>query len=107
MCKIVMPSCYNILSPDEISYIEGGATKIQAFCAWFAPFYGWYKGVIAIRNYRDANRYDWLTTGLDALADDMEKSPENLYYDLGCSFHVLGTSVTGIGLLVNLAIILN
>ena len=50
MCKITMPSCYNILSSDEMLYLEGGATQVQAFCAWFVPFYGWYKGITAVRD---------------------------------------------------------
>lgn len=106
MCKITMPSCYNILSSDEMLYLEGGATQVQAFCAWFVPFYGWYKGITAVRDYRNANPEDWTVTGLTALCDDMEKSLVNTYYDLGCIAHVLVSSATGIGLLVNAAIIL-
>lgn len=101
-----MPSCYNALSSDEMLYLEGGATQAQAFCAWFVPFYGWYKGVTAVRDFRNANPEDWILPGLTALCDDMEKSLVNSYYDLGCMAHVLVSSVTGIGLLVNAAIIL-
>lgn len=106
MCKIAMPSCYNTLSSDEMLYLEGGATQAQAFCAWFVPFYGWYKGITAVRDYRNANPEDWTVTGLTALCDDMEKSLVNSYYALGCMAHVLVSSVTGIGLIVNAAIIL-
>lgn len=105
MCKITMPSCYTALSPDEMLYVEGRATQAQAFCAWFVPFYGWYKGITAVRDYRNANPEDWILPGLTALCDDMEKSLVNSYYSLGCMAHVLVSSATGIGLIVNTAII--
>ena len=38
--------------------------------------------------------------------DDMGKSVSNFLYDLACASWVLGTSATGIGLVINAAIIL-
>ena len=42
--KMMMPANYCVMSEEEMTYTEGGATAVQAFCAWFVPFYGWYKG---------------------------------------------------------------
>lgn len=105
MKNLEMPANYSMLSVAEITYIDAGATKVQAFCAWFVPFYGWYKGITAVRDYRNANPEDWILPGLTALCDDMEKSLVNSYYSLGCMAHVLVSSATGIGLIVNTAII--
>ena len=50
--KMMMPANYCVMSEEEMTYTEGGATAVQAFCAWFVPFYGWYKGITAVRDYR-------------------------------------------------------
>ena len=36
-----MPANYNLLAEEEMTYTTGGATAVQALCAWFLPFYGW------------------------------------------------------------------
>ena len=56
MEKMMMPAYYNVLSTEEMTYTEGGATMVQAACAWFIPFYGWFKGITAVRDYRKKNR---------------------------------------------------
>ena len=99
MEKMMMPAYYNVLSTEEMTYTEGGATTTQALCAWFLPFYGWFKGSIAIRDYRRKNPDTWLDTGLDALSKDMEKSTTNLLYDVACTLSVLGVCSSGVGII--------
>ena len=99
MEKMMMPAYYNVLSTEEMTYTEGGATATQAFCAWFLPFYGWFKGSIAIRDYRRKNPNTWMETGLDALSKDMEKSTTNLLYDVACTLSVLGVCSSGVGII--------
>ena len=86
--KIMMPASYNVLSCEEMTYTEGGATFTEALLNWIPPI-GWYMGVTAMRNYRKSHPNDWLDTGLDALI-----------------VWVTATSATGVGLLVNAAIVL-
>ncbi len=102
-----MPACYNVLSCEEMTYTEGGAnaTLTEAILNWI-PFVGWYKGVMAIRSYRNANPKTWLETGLDAIVDDMNKSAENTLRDLGRIVWVTSSCATGVGLFVNAALIL-
>ena len=95
----MMPAYYNVLSTEEMTYTEGGATATQALCAWFLPFYGWFKGSIAIRDYRRKNPNTWMETGLDALSKDMEKSTTNLLYDVACTLSVLGVCSSGVGII--------
>ena len=99
MEKMMMPAYYNVLSTEEMTYTEGGATMVQAACAWFLPFYGWFKGITAVRDYRKKNPDNWTETGLDALSKDMEKSTTNLLYDVACTISVLGVCSSGIGII--------
>jgi hypothetical protein len=100
-----MPAAYAVMDCEEMTYTDGGATTLQAICSWFVPFYGWYKGITAVRDYRKAHPDDWLDTGLSALSADMEKSTANLFYDVGNAISVVSVSGTGIGLLVNALIV--
>ena len=45
--KIMMPASYNVLSCEEMTYTEGGATFTEALLNWIPPI-GWYMGVTAI-----------------------------------------------------------
>ena len=49
---MMLPAMYNVLSQDEMTYTEGGATATQAILAALLPPYGWYKASTEIRDYR-------------------------------------------------------
>ena len=102
-----MPACYNVLSCEEMTCTEGGAnaTMSEAILNWI-PFIGWYKGITAIRDYRNANPKTWLENGIDAIANDMNKSAANAIRDLGRIVWVTASCATGVGLVVNAAVIL-
>ena len=106
MEKMMMPAYYNVLSTEEMTYTEGGATMVQAACAWFLPFYGWFKGITAVRDYRKKNPDNWTETGLDALSADMEKSTANAIRDIACTAYMISSTATGVGLIINAAVIL-
>ena len=103
---MMLPAMYNVLSQEEMTYTEGGATMTQALLAALIPPYGWYKASTEIRDYRKKNPNTWTQDGLDYFANDMGKSVSNFLYDLACASWVLGTSATGIGLVINAALIL-
>jgi len=100
-----MPTYYNVMSAEEMTYTEGGATLGEAIMNWIPPV-GWYMGIMAIRDYRKANPRTWMESGLDALARDMNSSPENMIRDLGRAVWVTATCATGVGLVLNAAIVL-
>ena len=106
MEKMMMPAYYNVLSTEEMTYTEGGATMVQAACAWFIPFYGWFKGITAVRDYRKKNPNNWTETGLYALSKDMEKSTANAIRDIACTAYMISSTATGVGLIINAAVIL-
>ena len=103
--KIMMPASYNVLSCEEMTYTEGGATFTEALLNWIPPI-GWYICFTSIRHYRKSHPNDWLDTGLDALSRDMDSSAQNMLRDLGRIVWVTATSATGVGFLVNAAIVL-
>lgn len=97
---IRMPASYCVMAEEEMIYTTGGATALDAVCAWLIfPFYGWFKGSVAIRDYRKQNPDTWMETGLDALNEHMETNATNLLYDIACTLSVLGVCATGIGLI--------
>ena len=102
---MMLPASYCVMNEEEMTYTTGGATMVQALCAWVVPFYGWYKGITAVRDYRKAHPDNWTETGLDALSKDMDKSVANAFYGLGCTFWTVSSCFTGVGLLINALVI--
>lgn len=102
---MMMPSSYNVLSYDEMTYTEGGATMGEALLNWIPPV-GWYMGIMAIRDYRKKNPNSWIETGLDALGRDMDTSAANMVRDIGRTVWFVASCGTGVGLLINAALIL-
>lgn len=102
---LMMPAYYNVMSQEEMTYTEGGATMTEALLNWIPPI-GWYMGVMAVRSYRKQHPNNWIETGLDALAKDMDKSSANLVRDAGRTFWFVSSCATGVGFLVNAALIL-
>ena len=103
---MMLPASYCVMNEEEMTYTTGGASAIQAIAAWVFPPYAWLAGVTAIRDYRKKNPNTWTQDGLDYFANDMGKSVSNFLYDLACASWVLGTSATGIGLVINAALIM-
>lgn len=103
---MMLPASYCVMNEEEMTYTAGGATMVQALCAWVVPFYGWYKGITAVRDYRKAHPDNWTETGMDALSKDMEKSTANMLYDLGCSLCVVGSCLSVIWLPINALVVL-
>ena len=58
------------------------------------------------RDYRRKNPNTWMEKGLDALATDMEKSTANTIRDLACAAWFVTSTASGVGLVINAAIIL-
>ena len=96
----------NIRKKEKENGVNRKGVCIQAIAAWVFPPYAWLAGVTAIRDYRKKNPNTWTQDGLDYFANDMGKSVSNFLYDLACASWVLGTSATGIGLVINAAIVL-
>ena len=108
MEKMMMPAYYNLLYTEEITYTEGGAnaTMSEALLCWLIPPYGLFRGVTAGRVDRRKNPNTWTETGLDALTADMEKSTANAIRDIACTAYMISSTASGVGLIINAAVIL-
>lgn len=95
---MMMPASYNVLSCEEMTYTEGGATATQALLAFFVGPYAWYKANTAIRDYRRENPKDWVNTGMDHFMADSEKSLTNAIYNFSCAFSFLYINLGTAGL---------
>ena len=95
---MMYPASYNVLSYEEMTYTEGGATTTQALLAFFVGPYAWYKACTAIRDYRRQNKDTWLDTGLDAFAADTEKSFTNAVYNISCAWSFVAMNVVTYGI---------
>lgn len=104
---LMMPASYNVMNEQEMTYTQGGASAFEALVAWIIPPYGWYKGLIAVRDYRRQHPNNWVDTGLNALNRHMSSSLPNMVYDLACATYVVGSSLTGVGLIVNTLLVLS
>ena len=100
-----MPASYNLMTEEEMTYTTGGATAVEALCAWIVPFYGWYKASTDIRDYRRKNPDSWLDTGLDYFVNHMGSNVTNMLYDIACASWFVSVCLTGIGLVPTALII--
>lgn len=101
MEKMMMPAYYNVLSTEEMTYTEGGSSKsVDALCGWLLfPFYGWFKGSMAIRNYRRQHPNDWFDTGLDAFGNELDKGAVNFIAGAINALSVGTICATGFGII--------
>lgn len=104
---LMMPASYNVMNEQEMTYTEGGATALEALCAWVVPFYGWFRGTLAIRDHRRAHPNNWIETGMDALNRHMSSNAVNMLYDLACTAWTVGVCSTGVGLIPTALIVLS
>ncbi len=100
-----LPAYYNVLNNEEMTYTTGGTTLTQALLNWIPPI-GWYTSVMAVRDYRKKNPDTWIDTGLDALVNDMKKDTNTLIRDAGRTVWFLASCASGVGFVVNAALIL-
>jgi hypothetical protein len=103
---MMMPANYAVMDTEEMTYTDGGVSSTQVLCSLF-PLYGWYVGVTTARNYRRSAGDNWLTSGVEKLSKDMEKSTNNLIYDVACAFWTstalcafpIGTAITALAIM--------
>ena len=107
MEKMMMPAYYNVLSTEEMTYTEGGATATQALLAAFIWPYAWYKANTEIRDYRRKNPDTWFDTGMDHFMASAEKSLTNAIYNFSCaySFLVINLGTAGLGFIPSALIV--
>lgn len=104
---MMLPASYCVMNEEEMTYTSGGATVGQAVLACIVWPYAWFKGCMAIREYRQKDPDNWMNSGMDALAKDMEKSVPNAVFDIACAYSFVAVNVgtLGVGLIPTALII--
>lgn len=96
--KMMMPACYNVMTEEEMTYTCGGATTLEAVCAWIAPGYGYFRLVSDARAECQANKDGWLERLADKKIADSKKSFVNAAYNIGCVVWTAASIVGSAGL---------
>mgnify|MGYP000668238287 CR=1 FL=1 len=101
---MMLPASYCVMNEEEMTYTTGGASAIQAI-ADRSPLCMLQASPLSVITARRTLilglRMVWTISQMI-----LGKSVSNFLYDLACASWVLGTSATGIGLVINAAIIL-
>ena len=104
---IKLPASCLAMSQEEMTYTQGGATMKEALGAWLLPFYGWFKGCIALREARLDDPRGWIDNGYENLQKHMAQSTENLLFDVGCIASMTAVCLTLYGMIPTALIILS
>lgn len=102
--KIMLPSAYNALSCEEMTYTEGGATVGQAVAAWLWPGYATVIGVSTAREERKKDRDNWLSNAWNNMKEDWKKSTANKFYYSGMIFWNGLETISSLGLYAGLSL---
>ena len=81
--KIMMPASYNVLSCEEMTYTEGGATVGQALAAWFWPGYATVIGINTCREARKKDHDNWVSNVWNDIKADCKGNVTNTFYHAG------------------------
>ena len=81
--KMMMPASYNVLSNEEMTYTEGGATVGQALAAWFWPGYATQIGIGKCREEVAKDRDTWLSNAWNNMLAECKGNVTNGFYYAG------------------------
>lgn len=81
--KIMMPASYNVLSCEEMTYTEGGATVGQAVAAWLWPGYATQIGIGKCREEVAKDRDNWLSNAWNNMLAECKGNVTNGFYYAG------------------------
>ena len=84
--KIMMPASYNVLSCEEMTYTEGGATVGQAVAAWLWPGYATVIGINTCREARKKDHDNWVSNVWSDIKADCKGNVTNTFYHAGMIF---------------------
>ena len=84
--KIMMPASYNVLSCEEMTYTEGGATVGQAVAAWLWPGYATVIGINTCREARKKDHDNWVSNVWSDIKADCKGNVTNTFCHAGMIF---------------------
>ena len=96
--KMMMPASYNVLSNEEMTYTEGGATVGQALAAWFWPGYATQIGIGKCREEVAKDRNNWLSNAWNNMLAECKGNVTNTFYHAGMIFWNAASTISSFGL---------
>ena len=96
--KIMMPASYNVLSCEEMTYTEGGATIGQALAAWFWPGYATVIGINTCREARKKDHDNWVSNVWNDIKADCKGNVTNTFYHAGMIFWNAASTISSFGI---------
>ena len=96
--KIMMPASYNVLSCEEMTYTEGGATVGQAVAAWLWPGYATVIGINTCREARKKDHDNWVSNVWSDIKADCKGNVTNTFYHAGMIFWNAASTISSFGL---------
>ena len=96
--KIMMPASYNVLSCEEMTYTEGGATVGQAVAAWLWPGYATVIGINTCREARKKDHDNWASNVWSDIKADCKGNVTNTFYHAGMIFWNAASTISSFGL---------
>ena len=98
MEKMMMPAYYNVLSTEEMTYTEGGATVGQAVAAWLWPGYATVIGINTCREARKKDHDNWVSNVWSDIKADCKGNVTNTFYHAGMIFWNAASTISSFGL---------
>ena len=95
--KIMMPASYNVLSCEEMTYTEGGATVGQAVAAWLWPGYATVIGINTCREARKKDHDNWVSNVWSDIKADCKGNVTNTFYHAGMIFWNAASTISSFG----------
>ena len=92
------PASYNVLSCEEMTYTEGGATVGQAVAAWLWPGYATVIGINTCREARKKDHDNWVSNVWSDIKADCKGNVTNTFYHAGMIFWNAASTISSFGL---------
>ena len=93
--KIMMPASYNVLSCEEMTYTEGGATVGQALAGWVWPRPS---SKNPCREARKKDHDNWASNVWSDIKADCKGNVTNTFYHAGMIFWNAASTISSFGL---------
>ena len=74
---MTMPMNYNVLTEEEMTYVDGGSTWVDVAIDWLVPFAAAIRGVVCARNWYKSTPNPTFEGGVNTLSRYMEASLPN------------------------------
>ena len=102
--KMMMPAAYNVMTAEEMTYTEGGATVGEAVAAWLWPGYATVIGINVCREARKQDSSNWVSNVWENIKADCTDNVTNTFYHAGMIFWNAAETISTFGIYAGLSL---